>query len=185
MPQKTYMPRSRRFLQATAVAALTLAATALAGPGAQAATSPAASAGGTTFTIPAGVTRVSATFHGVHFSVTKSAAQVAQTVSCYATASNPFRYYGGTYGGGVEGLSHVFCSTVVYAIQTDVYLFRNGVQVASNYSVVYSSTSGAADTEVPYSSGTYVTGADGYYAPTYGGSTYTVPFTNSASVYIP
>ena len=185
MSQTTDVPRSRKLLQATAVGALALTAAVLTGSDAQAAVGIAAPSTGVAFTIPAGVTSFSSTVGGMHFSVTKSAAQAPQVVSCYATATSPFRYYGGPYGGGVEGLSHVFCSTVVYAIQTDVYLFRNGVQVASNYSVVYSSTTGAADTEVPYSSGTYITGADGYYVPTYGGSASSVAFTNSAAVYIP
>jgi len=178
-------PRGRRLLQAAAVAVIAVTGAVLTGPSAQAAASAAVPSNGVAFTIPPGVTSFSSAIGGMHFTVTKSAAQAPLTVSCYATASNPFRYYGGPYGGGVEGLSHVFCSTVVYAIQTDVYLLRNGVQVASNYSIVYSSTTGAADTEVPYSSGTYTTAADGYYVPTYGGSAYSVPLVFSPSVYIP
>lgn len=108
-----------------------------------------------TFTIPAGTATYSSSGRGGHVAVTKTPAQVAQTVTCTINVSTPLRYYGGPYGGGEEGLANVQCTAAVYAIVVEVDLFRNGVDVASNVNTVYGGYLAGVDTEYPVSPGSY------------------------------
>ncbi|MBM9503307.1 hypothetical protein [Actinacidiphila acididurans] len=152
-----------------ATAGLATAATVLAAPSAGAASSAphighlTASAltapASRTFTIPAGVAGLSSASHGMRFTVTKTAAQLPQDISCTITANNPFRYYGGPYGGGEEGLAQVQCTAAVYAIVVEADLFRNGVDVASNVRTSYATSLGGVDVEYPVSAGSYQTAA--------------------------
>jgi hypothetical protein len=112
-----------------------------------------------TFTIPAGTATFSSAGHGTHVTVTKTPAQVPQTVTCTLTVNTPFRYYGGPYGGGEEALAQVQCTGAVYEIAVEVDLFKNGVDVAYNVKTVYSSYLAGVDTEYPVSPGTYQAGA--------------------------
>jgi hypothetical protein len=138
-----------------------------------------------TFTIPAGATHFSATVHGAHVSITKSAAQVPQTITCTLTPQTPFRYFGGPFGGGEEGIAQVQCTGVVYEIKLEVALFLNGVQVTYNSTTTFSTTFATADTEYPLSAGNYTTGADAYITWTFGGSTSFIPLTTSPTVFLP
>lgn len=201
MVQKTRAPRAHKGLRAATVAALAtagLATTGIVSPAAQATTShnthlsPMRDRASTrmatteTFTIPAGVLSYSSETRGTHVSVTKSAAQLPQSITCTLTVNTPFRYYGGPYpGGGEEGLATTQCTGVVWAIQVEVALFYNGTQVTYNSHTNYSTTTTTADTEYPLHAGNYYTGADSYITWTYGGSTAFIPLTNSPTTYLP
>ncbi|KOV28012.1 hypothetical protein ADK60_19030 [Streptomyces sp. XY431] len=107
------------------------------------------------------------------------------TIDCTVTPSTPFRYYGGPYGGGEEGLASVSCSAPVYKIQLDVALYYNGAQVTYNSNTVYNALSASADTEYPLKQGSYQTGARATITTVLGGSSVTSPIYGSASVTLP
>jgi hypothetical protein len=175
------------------VAALAAGGGLAAGPAAQAAP---ATAGGLaptvaaqhTFTIPAGAAGAEVTAGAARANVVRTPQVAAgQAIDCTLTVHNPFRYYGGPYGGGVEGLASVSCTNVVQRIDVTVGLYKNGSLVSYRTRTTYSSLQGGADTEYPYSSGNYQTGAvanivfpAGYSPPS--GS---IPQVNSPVVYIP
>ncbi len=168
----------RRFL--AGAAAITVAATALMtlSPAAQAAGGPAsAPASRTVFVVPAGQT-VSATAGGTHLRVVGAAV----TATCTLNVFNPFRYYGGPYGGGEEGLANIQCTAAVSQLFIEIGLFRNNTQVTYNSNTVYSNNQVVVDTEYPVSAGYYVTGAQG--TMTANGTTSSLPFKTSSSVYL-
>jgi hypothetical protein len=187
MKFKLHLPWASRSL---AVAA-TVAFAAIASPAALAAPShdsslrplsPRTAAASQTLTIPAGITRFTSAADGTRFSVTRSPAQAAQTITCTVNPSTPFRYYGGTYGGGEEGIASVNCTGTVYEIQVAVALFLNGSQITYNSQTAYSTNFATADTVYPLSAGNYKTGADGYDTLTYGGSATFIPLEYSSTV---
>ncbi|MFJ8210335.1 hypothetical protein [Streptomyces sp. NPDC096033] len=108
-----------------------------------------------------------------------------QTIDCTVTPSTPFRYYGGPYGGGEEGLASVSCTAPVYKIQLGVALYYNGSQVTYNSTTVYNALSSSADTEYPLKQGTYQTGAQATITTVYGGASVTSPVYGSATVNLP
>lgn len=157
---------TRPALGAAAVAALVAAGTLVAVPAAEAAAPQAAAArhadSSTTFVIPPGVTTYRAGTASAHVTVTRSpGVSAALAITCQVTASNPFRFYGGPfpYPSGVEGIAHVTCDNVVNSIDLLVVLFRGTTALSSNERVTYSTLTAAADTEYPYSPGSYQTGA--------------------------
>ncbi|MGX7826017.1 hypothetical protein ACTG9Q_13075 [Actinokineospora sp. 24-640] len=79
--------------------------------------------------------------------------------SCTLTASNPFRYWGGS-GGGEQGIGSVNCSHVMQEMDLAVGLYRNGslVAVGENYKVSAAFINAIATTS-PHISATYYTGA--------------------------
>ncbi|AUY52657.1 hypothetical protein [Streptomyces sp. CB01881] len=108
-----------------------------------------------------------------------------QTINCTVTPSTPFRYYGGPYGGGEEGLASVSCTAPVYKIQLGVALYYNGSQVTYNSTTVYNALSSSADTEYPLNHGTYQTGAQATITTAYGGTPVTSPVYGSSTVTLP
>lgn len=148
------------------------------------ATAPAAATGGLTpagHAVPGGG-KVSP-MTSASFSHTLTVAPFS-TVTCTLDADNPFRYYGGPYGGGEEGLAGVQCSYTTTEIDAQVGLYRNGSLVANSaVRQVYSGLQNTVDTEYPVSPASYQTGAiaavqftDGY--------VYSFPEVYSASVSI-
>jgi hypothetical protein len=125
---------------------------------------------GYTFTVPAGVASLSTTVHGMHVSAVKMPGQVAQAATCTVDPQTPFRYYGGPYGGGIEGLVEVTCTAVMYALEAEVALFLNGTQITYNYHTLYEVLQVSADTEYPLASGQFMTGADAYSEQDYNGT---------------
>ncbi|WP_043465680.1 hypothetical protein [Kitasatospora sp. MBT66] len=107
------------------------------------------------------------------------------TIDCTVTPSTPFRYYGGPYGGGEEGLASVECSALVYKIQVDVALYYNGSQVTYNSRTAYNALNATADTEYPLKQGSYQTGARATITTVLGGTPVTSPIYGSASVNLP
>ncbi len=82
------------------------------------------------------------------------------TVTCTLNPSNPFRYYGGPYGGGEEGLSSVQCSYTTTEIDHQVGLYKGTTLVAASaVRSVYSGYLNTVDTEYPVSPGSYQTGS--------------------------
>ncbi|MEU1290390.1 hypothetical protein [Kitasatospora sp. NPDC005856] len=107
------------------------------------------------------------------------------SIDCTVTPSTPFRYYGGPYGGGEEGLASVSCTAPVYKIQLDVALYYNGSQVTYNSTTAYNALSSSADTEYPLKQGTYQTGARATITTVYGGTSVTSPIYGSATANLP
>lgn len=142
------------------VAAMT-ALTVAGAPGAQAA--PAAghlAAQSSTFTIPAGKHSVTATAGGASVTAVRSALVSPNTaVTCTLTVSAPFRYYGGTYGGGEEGLASVSCTGQVSQLQVTVGLYYYGNLATYSTRTWNNVFQGGADTEYPVQSGQWQTGA--------------------------
>ena len=162
-------------------AAATLAAGALTalGPTAEAAT-PQAPHGSsqTVLVIPAGghvTTSVGSARVGVVGAPTA-------TATCTLTVTTPFRYYGGPYGGGEEGLASIQCNLAVTQLFIEVGLFRNGTQVTYNSKNNYSNSFINVDTEYPVSAGSYYTGADGTQYSN--GTSSSVPYATSPTVYL-
>ncbi len=188
MAFKLHFPWASRSLAAVATVAFAAIAcpAALAAPSHDSSLRPLSprTAASQTFTIPAGSTKFSSAASGTTFSVTRSRAQAALAITCTVNPSTPFRYYGGTYGGGEEGIASVNCTGTVYEIQVVVALFLNGTQVTYNSQTAYSTNFATADTVYPLSAGNYTTGADGYYTLTYGGSATFIPVKYSSTVYL-
>jgi hypothetical protein len=109
----------------------------------------------------------------------------ALNVSCTPNVSAPFRYYGGPFGGGVEGFAGLTCTQPVYEIQTVVALDRGTQQVAINSHTIYSTTTGSADTEAPLVAGQYTTLAQYTVTVSYGASPTTSPVYQSSTVTLP
>jgi hypothetical protein len=154
---RTASPSRRRTAVAAATAALALGAVLTAGATAQAAPAAQGPALRVSATAPApGSLRPMAV---LSFSHTLTVSPYA-TVTCTLNPSNPFRYYGGPYGGGEEGLSSVQCSYTVTEIDTQVGLYR-GTSLVANSAVrtALSTNLDGADTEYPVSAGSYQTGA--------------------------
>jgi len=140
---------------------------------------------GTPFTIPAGVTRAAGTINGGRYSITRTTAQADQSLQCTPYADTPFEYYGGTYGGGEEGIASLECNEVVYSIEVEVALFLNGHQVTYNNNTTYSTIETSADTVYPLSPGTYQTEMDAYVTPTFGGTALFSGVWAGPSTYLP
>jgi hypothetical protein len=132
----------------------------------------------TVFVVPAGGT-VSTTIGGAHIKAVGSATLAA---SCTFTVYTPFRYYGGTYGGGEEGGAIIQCTTSVTQLFIEVGLFKNNVQVTYNSNTSNYSSFVNAYTEYPVSAGYYYTGAQG--TTNSNGITSTVPYKTSSTVYL-
>jgi hypothetical protein len=135
-----------------------------------------------TFTVPAGTASLSVGSPGARVTVVKAPAQVPMDITCTLRVSTPFVYFGGTYGGGEEGLATTQCTGIVYQLTTEVALFRNNVQVTYNSYTNYSTTTTTADTEYPRMSGQYTTAADSFITWTFGGTTSFIPINYSATV---
>jgi hypothetical protein len=103
----------------------------------------------------------------------RGAAAAPQSVSCTVNPSTPFRYYGGPYGGGEEGLAQVSCSAPVYEIQLAVALFSGSTQLTYHSTTAYGTTSSGADTEYPVAAGSYQTAAQATITAVYGGAAVT------------
>jgi hypothetical protein len=121
-------------------------------------------------------------------STVRSPSDLPQTAtSCEVTPETPFEYFGGTYGGGEEGLAEAQCTGgTVYALEVIVGLVFNGnvVNPASNTGYVTSTES--ADSLYPLSAGDYQTAAEVCVTWTYGGSTTCSPVAEtSPAVYLP
>lgn len=166
--KRRHLTTGRSALGAAAVAVLLASGTLAAVPAAQAATPNAGTpltshlSTRTSFVIPPGVTTYRASTGSAHVTVTRSpdvSPRIA--ITCTVTASDPFRFYGGPvpYPSGVEGLAHVSCSNVVNSIDLLVVLFSGTTALSSSERVTYSTLTAAADTEYPYSAGSYRTGA--------------------------
>ncbi|PYC88226.1 hypothetical protein C7C46_00825 [Streptomyces tateyamensis] len=109
----------------------------------------------------------------------------ATAVTCTPNVNAPFRYYGGPFGGGVEGLAGLTCTQPMYEIQTVVALYRGTTQVGFNTHTIYSTTTGSADTEAPLVAGQYTTYAQYTVIQTYGGASTTSPVYQSSTVTLP
>jgi hypothetical protein len=163
-------------------AAVTLAATAMTALSATAQASTASApptAGRTVLVVPAGAT-VTATAGGSHVRIVGSP---TVTATCNVSPSTPFRYYGGPYGGGEEGIAQIFCNAVVSELFIEVALFTgSGTQLTYNSNTAYSVAQITADTEYPVAAGYYFTGADG---TQYNNGTSTpVNYAQSSTVYL-
>jgi len=137
-----------------------------------------------TFTIPAGTRSRTFGSRGAHITVIKSATRTPQTINCTVDPETPAVYSGEPYGGGEYGVAEVDCSAVVYEIEVEVALFRNGVQVTYNSNTEYETTEASAVTDYPLSPGDYATAAEGIITATYGGSATTSPVYESNTVYL-
>jgi hypothetical protein len=174
------------------IPALALAFALGTGAAAQAAAAPhpsaAPGAGSVTFTIPAGVTAASVNVGGVHALVRKTAAEKPETVNCSVDPEAPFRYYGGTYGGGEEGIASVDCTQVVYEIETVAALFLNGTaasdEVSYGVNTVYEESSSSADAIYPLEAGDYYTAGQVTITNVYGGGSTTSPAYFSLETYL-
>ncbi len=174
--------RSRLGRRAYGIAALTAFAVAALGaatPGASASTAP-------------HLGRLPAISGHVTHSITtrpdmRSRPDAPQTAtSCTVTPSAPFEYYGGTYGGGEEGIAEAQCTGgTVYELEVIVALFLNGTEVSWNTNTEYVTGSLAADTLYPLSAGNYTTEAQVCVTWTFGGSTTCSPVAANGPVYLP
>ncbi|MEO6703490.1 MAG: hypothetical protein ABIP57_18635 [Jatrophihabitantaceae bacterium] len=163
-----------------AALAITVAATALlaGSPHAQAASLPANTlTGHTVLVVPAGRT-VSATVGASHLRVVGS----TTATTCTFNVFTPFRYYGGPYGGGEEGIANIQCAGNVSQLFIEVGLFKNGTQVTYNSNTSSFTNLVVVDTEYPVSAGNYYTGADG--TETDAGATTTFAYRTSSTVYL-
>ncbi|MGV9312146.1 hypothetical protein ACWDR0_08110 [Streptomyces sp. NPDC003691] len=147
----------------------------------------AARAGQYTFTVPQGVTSYRTGAGAASAGIVRTAAQAQSAIDCTLTASNPFRYWGGPYGGGVQGLASVNCTGTVQQISVTVGLYRYGNLVSYRTRSTYGNYIGGATTEYPYSAGQYQTGAVGtvWFPAGYSPPSGSFPQTNSAVVTIP
>lgn len=151
--------------KASGVAAISALAIAMLGM-----TAPAASAAARPR--PANLPRITA--HAASRTAARSVAKPGisfTATNCTVTPQTPFEYFGGTFGGGEEGLAGASCNGTVYSLEVIVALFLNSTEVAFNTNTVLSTASGSADTVYPLSSGDYVTEAQICVTWTFGGST--------------
>jgi len=91
-----------------------------------------------------------------------------QTLACSVYADPPFEYYGGTYGGGEEGLASTSCSPSVYSLEVEVALFLGTSEVSYGSNTTYSTVSTSADTVYPLVAGSYTTEMEAIVVPTFG-----------------
>jgi hypothetical protein len=150
------------------LATLTFSPTAQAGTPAQAGTTPQAGtqasapqkltpASSITFKVPGGNKPYKATVGSAQVQMTSAVA-----AECRVNAFNPFRYYGGTPGGGVQGIAEIRCDRAVTQLEIEIALFRYNTQVTYNYRTNYSSSFINITTEYyPFSAGNYTTAALG------------------------
>ncbi|MEU9605632.1 hypothetical protein [Streptomyces sp. NPDC048057] len=140
-----------------------------------------------TFTLPKGVTSHRAGTGAASASIVRTPAQARSTINCTLTATNPFRYWGGPFGGGVQGIASVSCTGIVQQISVTVGLYRYNSLVSVRTRSSYGNTIGNATTEYPYSAGQYQTGAVAtvYFPAGYNPPSGTFPQVNSAVVTIP
>ena len=95
----------------------------------------------------------------------------ATATSCMVTPNAPFEYFGGTYGGGEEGIAEAECmGGTVYELEVIVALFRNGTEVSYNTNTEYVTSTASADTVYPLSAGSYTTETQACVVWTFGGS---------------
>ncbi|MFH8616088.1 hypothetical protein ACH4E8_13580 [Streptomyces sp. NPDC017979] len=139
-----------------------------------------------TFTLPKGVTSYRTGTGAARTSIVRTPAQAQLNINCTLTASNPFRYWGGPYGGGVQGIASVSCTGAVQQISVTVGLYRYNSLVSVRTRSTYGNTIGGATTEYPYSAGQYQTGAVGtvYFPAGYNPPSGSFPQVNSAVVTI-
>lgn len=164
-------------------AAVVVAATAMTAlsPVAEAASAPSSAgavASRTVFVIPAGAT-LSKTIGGSHIQAVGASTLAA---TCTLTVYTPFRYYGGPYGGGEEGMANIQCNLSVAQLFVEVGLFKNNVQVTYNSNTSYYNNQVSVTTEYPVSAGYYYTGTQG--TVTDGGVSSSLPFKASSTVYL-
>ncbi|MEU5976801.1 hypothetical protein [Streptomyces sp. NPDC047315] len=139
-----------------------------------------------TFTVPKGATSYRTGTGAAGASIVRTAAQSQVDINCTLTATNPFRYWGGPFGGGVQGIASVSCTGTVQQISVTVGLYRYNSLVSSRTRSTYANHIGGATTEYPYSAGQYQTGAVGtvYFPAGYNPPSGSFPQVNSAIVTI-
>lgn len=115
----------------------------------------------------------------------RSRPEAALTLACPVTVDPPFEYYGGTYGGGEEGIAEAYCNGTVYELYIITALFLNGTEVASSTNTEYSTASAPADAIYPLSAGDYRTESQACFIAAYGGSWSCGAVSTSSTVYLP
>lgn len=175
--------RRGKGLVAAATAAFATLATLAFSPPAQAG-APASSpqtptlASSTTFKVPGGNKVYKGAVGSAQVQVTTAVA-----TTCTLNVYNPFRYYGSTPGGGVQGIAEIRCNQAATQLDIVIALFRNGTQVTYNSRTNYYNNFINITTEYyPFSAGNYTTAALGtQYSE---GAVIQHPQKNSATVYL-
>jgi hypothetical protein len=133
-----------------------------------------------TFTVPAGVRSLSIGGHGTRVTAVKTPQAVAQTAQCTVFASTPVAYTGSS--SGEEAFGEVDCNIVMYGLEVEVGLFRNGAQVTYNENTQYNVVLVNVLTTYQRLSGQYKSEADGYGLETSTGTLETYPLVSSPTV---
>ncbi len=138
------------------------AATLALGPAAQAATSSSSTINNAPHTVTslAGTVKAPAAASGRSFTIVRA----GQTVTCTIYADNPFTYSGEPYGQGVEGLTYVECTGVVYAleVEAEIYNDNNGEYWLSGYNTQYDTLEHGNNADAPLSAGYWQTCGGAY-----------------------